>query len=49
MSRLEEEERIPVKCFHKVRHGVSCPVFDRGLDRHVTVLGLGLFEVGDQF
>ena len=49
MSRLEEEERVPVPCFHEMRHGVSCPAADRGFDRHVPVFRFGLFEVGDQF
>lgn len=49
VAKLEQEERVPVPCPHQVRHGVSCPVVDRGLDRHVPVLRFGFFEVGDQF
>lgn len=49
VSRLEEEERVPVPCPDKVRHGVAGAVVDRGLDRHVPVFRFGFFEVGDQF
>lgn len=41
MSRLEEEERVPVPRLHKVGYRVAGPVVDRSFDRHVPMLGLG--------